>query len=78
MKVGDKVYAGDWCEGIIDEIDGDTAIVEFTTFCGGVEDFHFRWKSFSQLSLIKTKFYPQNICNIVADLYVFMYFCCAF
>ena len=47
MKVGDKVYAGDWCEGIIDEIDGDTAIVEFTTFCGGVEDFHFRWKSFS-------------------------------
>ena len=29
MKVGDKVYAGDWCEGIIDEIDGDTAIVEF-------------------------------------------------
>lgn len=35
MKVGDKVYAGDWCEGIIDEIDGDTAVVEFTTFCGG-------------------------------------------
>ena len=35
MKVGDKVYAEDWCEGIIDEIDGDTAIVEFTTFCGG-------------------------------------------
>lgn len=35
MKVGDKVYAGDWCEGIIDEIDGDAAFVEFTTFCGG-------------------------------------------
>lgn len=35
MKVGDKVYVGDWCEGIIDEIDGDTAVVEFTTFCGG-------------------------------------------
>lgn len=35
MKVVDKVYAGDWCEGIIDEIDGDTAVVEFTTFCGG-------------------------------------------
>lgn len=35
MKVGDKVYAVDWCEGIIDEIDGDTAVVEFTTFCGG-------------------------------------------
>ena len=35
MKVGDKVYAGDWCEGIIDEIDGDIAVVEFTTFCGG-------------------------------------------
>ena len=33
MKVGDKVYAEDWCEGIID--DWDTAIVEFTTFCGG-------------------------------------------
>lgn len=35
MKVGDKVYAEDWCEGIIDEIDGDVAVVEFTTFCGG-------------------------------------------
>lgn len=35
MKVGDKVYAEDWCEGIIDEIDGDTAIVEFDTSCGG-------------------------------------------
>lgn len=35
MQVGDRVYAEDWCEGIIDEIDGDTAIVEFTTFCGG-------------------------------------------
>ena len=35
MKVGDKVYAEDWCEGIIDEIDGDTATIEFTTFCGG-------------------------------------------
>lgn len=32
MKVGDKVYAEDWCEGIIDEIDGDTATIEFTTF----------------------------------------------
>lgn len=35
MKVGDKVYAEDWCEGIIDEIDGDMAVVEFTTSCGG-------------------------------------------
>ena len=35
MKVGDKVYAEDWCEGIIDEIYGDTAVVEFTTSCGG-------------------------------------------
>ena len=35
MKVGDKVYAWDWREGIIDELDGDVAIVEFTTFCGG-------------------------------------------
>ena len=35
MKVGDKVYAEDWCEGVIDEINGDSAVVEFTTFCGG-------------------------------------------
>ena len=35
MKVGDKVYAEDWCEGIIDEIDVDTAIVEFDTSCVG-------------------------------------------
>lgn len=41
MKVGDKVYAEDWCEGIIDEIDGDTAIVEFTTFLRRRKTFVF-------------------------------------
>ena len=46
MKVGDKVYAGDWCEGIIDEIDGDVTVVEFNTFVE-VEDFRFCWKNFS-------------------------------
>lgn len=25
---------------------------------------------------IKVKLYPQNICNIVTNLYVFIYFCC--
>lgn len=35
FKVGDYVYAGDWCSGTIVEIDGDTACVEFETASGG-------------------------------------------
>ena len=35
FKVGDYVYAGDWCSGTIVEIDGDTACVEFETGGGG-------------------------------------------
>ena len=35
FKVGDYVYAGDWCYGIIVEIENDVAYVEFETYCGG-------------------------------------------
>ena len=35
FKVGDKVYASDWCYGEIVAIKGDTADVEFTTESGG-------------------------------------------
>lgn len=35
FRVGDKVYASDWCYGKIVEIEGDTAYVEFETERGG-------------------------------------------
>ena len=35
FKVGDKVYASDWCFGEIVKIDGEIAIVEFDTGNGG-------------------------------------------
>lgn len=35
FRVGDKVYASDWCYGKIVEIEGDIAYVEFTTERGG-------------------------------------------
>lgn len=35
FKVGDKVYASDWCEGIIVDIDGEFAYVEFSMGNGG-------------------------------------------
>lgn len=35
MKIGDKVYAQDWCEGVITDIDGDEALIEFETARGG-------------------------------------------
>lgn len=36
FKVGDKVYAGDWCEGTITEIvNDDVAYIEFATDNGG-------------------------------------------
>ena len=35
FKVGDKVYASDWCEGMIIEIVNDFASVEFSTDNGG-------------------------------------------
>lgn len=36
FKVGDKVYAGDWCEGTITEIiNDDVAYIEFSTDNGG-------------------------------------------
>ena len=36
FKVGDKVYAGDWCEGTITEIiNDDVAYIEFVTDNGG-------------------------------------------
>lgn len=35
FKVGDYVYASDWCYGVIVEIENDVAHVEFETDCGG-------------------------------------------
>lgn len=35
MEIGDKVYAQDWCDGIITDIDGDEALIEFETARGG-------------------------------------------
>ena len=35
FEVGDRVYAGDWCEGIIVDIRDDVADVEFETAGGG-------------------------------------------
>lgn len=35
FNIGDKVYAGDWCEGIIVDIRDDVADVEFETAGGG-------------------------------------------
>lgn len=35
FKVGDYVYASDWCCGVITEIQGNTAYVEFETEGGG-------------------------------------------
>lgn len=35
FKVGDKVFASDWCEGVIVELENDTAYVEFSTIGGG-------------------------------------------
>ena len=35
FNIGDKVYAGDWCEGIIVDIRDNIADVEFETAGGG-------------------------------------------
>ena len=35
FKVGDRVYANDWCEGTIVEIENDVAHIEFSTDGGG-------------------------------------------
>lgn len=35
FRVGDMVYASDWCYGEIVRIDGDMALVEFDTGNGG-------------------------------------------
>ena len=35
FKVGDRVYASDWCEGTIVEIKNDVAHIEFLTDGGG-------------------------------------------
>lgn len=35
FEVGDRVYAGGWCEGIIVNIENDVAYVEFETAGGG-------------------------------------------
>ena len=35
FNIGDKVCAGDWCEGIIIDIENDVAHVEFETAGGG-------------------------------------------
>ena len=35
FEVGDRVYAGDWCEGIIVDIRDDVAYVEFEAAGGG-------------------------------------------
>ena len=35
FKVGDKVFASDWCEGIITHIENDVAYVMYTTERGG-------------------------------------------
>ena len=43
FKVGDKVYASDWCYGTIVDIDGYIVLVEFETECGGgTAGFHLR------------------------------------
>ena len=34
FKVGDRVYAGDWCKGIIVDIRDDVADIEFETVVG--------------------------------------------
>ena len=35
MKLGDRVYASDWCYGVIIGINDEGAVVEFETSRGG-------------------------------------------
>ena len=43
LKIGDKVYASDWCYGTIVDIDGYIVLVEFETENGGgTVGFHRR------------------------------------
>nr|DAK95432.1 MAG TPA: Protein of unknown function (DUF3553) [Caudoviricetes sp.] len=49
MEIGDKVYAQDWFEGIITDIDGNEALIEFETARGGGSI----WFSMNDLQLVE-------------------------
>lgn len=49
MEIGDKVYAQDLCEGIITDIDGNKALIEFETARGGGSI----WFSTNDLQLVE-------------------------
>ena len=41
FEIGDRVYASDWCYGVIIDINDEGAVVEFETSRGGGFFFYF-------------------------------------